>query len=85
MKIKINDKWYWTAKIPKYNQLTSKLDKILERNKNEREYVGIANKGKLGILVNGVGNLGISNFQRFYSINDIHFYFNKHIARLKKL
>ncbi len=83
MEINIKNQTYYTAKIPKYNKLITKLNVLLQDNRNKREYHGIYNKGKIGILVYGTNSIGSSDFVKFFSINDINFYFTKHIERLK--
>ncbi len=79
MKLRIKDKTYYTAKIPKYNKLIRQLEMILRNNRNKRKYHGIRLNGKLGILVCGIGSQGIGEFTRFYTIRDINYYYNRNI------
>ena len=85
MEIKIKDKTYKSAKIPKYNNLINKLKIILRDNRQikEFEYHGIRLKAKAGILVCGTDSNGVRPFERFYSINDIQYYFSRHLKRLR--
>jgi len=79
MKIKIKEKIFQTARIPKYNKLVNQLEMILRNNKNKRTYHGICLNNKLGILVCGIGSQGIGEFIRFYTIRDINYYYNRNI------
>jgi hypothetical protein len=84
MKIKIKDKEYSTAKIPKYNQLTTKLKMLLTDNKHSKDFkfYGVWNKGQIGILICGLGSGGTMEFERFYPIKDINYYFNNLTKRI---
>ena len=84
MKIKIKDKEYTSIKVPQYNRLRSMLEILFSSNPNKFAFHGIKQKGRAGILVCGVDKRGVRDFQKFYPIKDIHFYFNKHITLLKK-
>ena len=84
MKIKIKDKFYNTAKIPQYNRLKNMLKILFKDNPKQAKFHGIVHKGRLGILACGEDKRGIREFIRFYPIDDIHFYFNKHINKLRR-
>ena len=84
MKLKLENECYNTAKIPRYNKLIAKLEILLKDNRNKRKYHGIRHNGRIGILVDGMGSDGITKIKRFFSINDINYYFHNHIERLKK-
>lgn len=84
MKIKIKGKDYESVKIPQYNRLRGMLEILFCNNPKEFDFVGVVKNGKKGILVCGEDKKGVREFQKFYPITDIHFYFNKHIRQLKK-
>jgi len=79
MKIKINNKFYDHVPIPQYKFLETKLKAILSDNRQlpKFKFYGIRINGYGGILVCGTDSLGVRPFQKFYSINDINYYFNK--------
>lgn len=86
MKIKIKDKYYENSFVPNYNTLINKLRMILNDNRQLKtfQYYGIVKNDQVGILVEGIDSLGIREFQKFYSIYEINFYFdslNKRLAR----
>ena len=75
-----------SIRVPHYNMLREKLKLILSGNPNFRQfkYSGVKNGNKIGILIDGIDGRGIREFQRFYSINDINFYFNQLEKRLSR-
>lgn len=86
MKLKIKDKYYEHAYVPNYSNLVNKLKMILNNNQKLKtfQYYGIAINDKVGILVDGVDSLGVREFQNFYSIYSINFYFNELNKRLSR-
>lgn len=86
MKLKIKDKYYENAFVPNYGVLIDRLKIILNNNKNLKtfQYYGIVKNDKVGILVEGIDSLGVREFQNFYSIYEINFYFNELVKRLIK-
>ena len=84
MKIKINNKEYESAKIRYYNNLINSLKIILADNSQLKhfKYHGIIHKNDHGILVCGIDSKGVRPFEKFYSIRDIHHYFNKHLQKI---
>ena len=79
MEIKIKGKSYKTAHIRYSESLKNKLMMIFNdnHNKNKFKFYNIYNEGESGLLVCGLGSKDIREFERFYSIKDIHFYFNR--------
>lgn len=84
MKIKIKDKYYTPIKVPQYNRLRNMLEIIFSSNPTKFDFHGIRQEGKIGLLVCGADSMNVREFEKFYSIKDIHFYFNKHITLLKE-
>ena len=82
MKLKIKDKEYHTARVPNYNRLITMLETLFQSNPKKFKYHGIYDKGELGILVCGVDKGGIREFELFYSIKDIHLYFDRHVKKI---
>ena len=84
MKIKIKDNEYESIKIPQYNRLRNMLEVLFCSNPKRFHFHGIIKNGKRGLLVCGEDKKGVREFQKFYPITDIHFYFNKHVKHLRE-
>ena len=82
MRLKIKDKTYDTIRVPNYNRYISMLETLFMSNPKKFKYHGIIDKGILGILVCGTDKLGVREFEKFYPIRDIHFYFDRHVKNI---
>jgi len=83
---------YVKTNIPKYYDYINKLRLIHSQNVNLPKFQFIGQKiingkksdiGKLGIRVLGMDNINVSEFDKFWSLKDINYYFYQLQNRLR--
>lgn len=76
----------YIKKIKYFRKLCQMLQMILNNNSMVADFVfiGTIENGKRGVFVKGVDSSNIRKFKKFYSTQDIHYYFNELNKRLER-
>jgi len=84
--VKTNKEGYQNKYLKNFNHLKDKLMLLFTDNPNSKKFrfYGVSKDTISGLLVSGTDKHGISDFNKFYSVGEINFYYESLNKRLQR-